>query len=876
MGVLVCIILIVVLICREQSRAEEEILHKRAIKDFVNEVQLLKSCLDEEGLKTYNEKKKQGFIAKTTNSVPINQQVASSLNTSNNMNTSVVENNSNAVLEQDTQRNVNTEIIKEVKKERKIIQKETMKNNAILAVGSIFIVIAAISFLYTGWDVLHNAFKIGVLGILAVVFLMLSYLAKHKMKLPQTSKAFFYIAMGYIPIVFFSLSLLDLIGNYFSISGDGRFIYMFGVSIVIMLLYYTLSVKFKDSKLHVAAHVMQTLVLIFGMLAFNIPAEYKGILFIGHTFLFNIISAKTNIFPKTTNSYGLYQSIIHSFISLPFFLVALESPVYLMLSSIITMMVYYFLGKKYNIILFTIGGHILQTIAIFFACVALNLEEMIWIIAILIHSILFNLISSKVEKNKGINLDCGKLLFGMYFVISLIYLFYVWGSLMSVLIALLFLVNAFVIKAMNENEEWSKIQILRVFAYFFIVVLSFLKIKFFGNTYELPLIVKEILWSLVIGLTSVFYLKNPKSKLSKGGIFTNYIALAIISFIPSDVAKVLIPGNFFTVIGYLLVMLNLYIVKNKEEDIIKISTFVYTLFRLFIEKNIVSHIVYAIICVISWFDFERKEELQKYKIIPFIAYIIELYDGGIGIFSEYLIVPILISVGMVVLLEFLSFVKLKNNEPYVIMSLFYTILPFLILNESLNEYVLPVVLVFWSLVNLIITIDSLRIFVKLVMSISLLYIYENFVMNLFFINSTALIHLGFIVFLHFITRKLKNQKLSSYKAIEYIGLICIYLTALSSILTAEDALIYLIMLAVLVIVAYSKKYGPLFATTIVAIFVKLFELTAVFWFAIPWWGYLVVIGSVMIGFSMRNEKSNQNSKKLLAEKLKSAKEYLDI
>lgn len=210
------------------------------------------------------------------------------------------------------------------------------------------------------------------------------------------------------------------------------------------------------------------------------------------------------------------------------------------------------------------------------------------------------------------------------------------------------------------------------------------------------------------------------------------------------------------------------------------------------------------------------------------------------------------------------------------MSLFYTLLPFGIIPELPNKYILPVILAIWSLVNLIITIDSLRVIVKLIMSLSILYIYENLVADIFLVNNTALIHLGLIVYLHFITRKLMNRRLSSYKVIEYIGLICIYLVALESIAGPEDALIYLIMLAVLVLFAYSKKFGPLFATTVVAIVVKLFELTQEFWFAIPWWIYLAIIGSFFMRFAMHNEKVNQITKHSLKEKIKEAKEYLDM
>ena len=69
----------------------------------------------------------------------------------------------------------------------------------------------------------------------------------------------------------------------------------------------------------------------------------------------------------------------------------------------------------------------------------------------------------------------------------------------------------------------------------------------------------------------------------------------------------------------------------------------------------------------------------------------------------------------------------------------------------------------------------------------------------------------------------------------FIVLICIYLSALVNVISPVDGLLYLFMLTFFVILAYSKKLGPLLSTTIFALLVKLFELTHMFWFAIPWW-----------------------------------------
>ena len=86
-------------------------------------------------------------------------------------------------------------------------RKNEARNNAILAVGATFIVVAAMSFLYSTWYTVPNIVKSAVILILAGVFLGLSRLAGKVFKLTKTAKAFFYIAMVYIPICLFSIHL---------------------------------------------------------------------------------------------------------------------------------------------------------------------------------------------------------------------------------------------------------------------------------------------------------------------------------------------------------------------------------------------------------------------------------------------------------------------------------------------------------------------------------------------------------------------------------------------------------------------------------------------------------------------------------------------
>ena len=76
-----------------------------------------------------------------------------------------------------------------------------MKNVMILVSGAILIVLSAIVFLMSTWNVIPNFVKTIVLTLLIGVFLGESKIADKKLKLKLTSITFYYLAMAYIPIM---------------------------------------------------------------------------------------------------------------------------------------------------------------------------------------------------------------------------------------------------------------------------------------------------------------------------------------------------------------------------------------------------------------------------------------------------------------------------------------------------------------------------------------------------------------------------------------------------------------------------------------------------------------------------------------------------
>lgn len=159
------------------------------------------------------------------------------------------------------------------------------KNTSILIVGSILIVLAAIVFLTTAWNSISDIIKTIVLFLFVGIFLGASKIAKNKFKLEKASKTFFYIAMAYIPICILSVSIFGLMGNYLSINGAGKYLYLFISTILLAILYYVVSKKTNNMYLIYGSALSQLLSVILFSLLFE---ERLFLVFI-NLLLYNIL-----------------------------------------------------------------------------------------------------------------------------------------------------------------------------------------------------------------------------------------------------------------------------------------------------------------------------------------------------------------------------------------------------------------------------------------------------------------------------------------------------------------------------------------------------------------------------------------------------------
>lgn len=161
----------------------------------------------------------------------------------------------------------NLHTLKTTKKEK--MDSQASKNLSVLITGSILIVLAAIVFLTSTWQSIPNILKTLILFLLAAVFLGASKISKEKFHLEKASQTFFYIAMAYLPICLISISFFGLLGEFLSITGAGKYLYLGFSALILAILYYVISQKQKDHYLVYGSVLSQLLAIILITLMFE-------------------------------------------------------------------------------------------------------------------------------------------------------------------------------------------------------------------------------------------------------------------------------------------------------------------------------------------------------------------------------------------------------------------------------------------------------------------------------------------------------------------------------------------------------------------------------------------------------------------------------
>ena len=238
----------------------------------------------------------------------------------------------------------------------------------------------------------------------------------------------------------------------------------------------------------------------------------------------------------------------------------------------------------------------------------------------------------------------------------------------------------------------------------------------------------------------------------------------------------------------------------------------------------------------------------------------------------------LVSFGLIALTTILSIKKEKINI-YTIISAVYILMQ--TISFGLSIYINLIIAMLWSVVHYIkIPKDKLKF--EILLYILGLILYNNIISDCSKIydmidSISAFKYLGYMVFIICITRNiLKKNSVVEYKIIEYIVFSILYLSAIGYYTSETDGMIFVFMTICIMAFSYIKKFGPIFFTSLIAIILNIFLLTREFWFSVPWWIYMLTIGSALIMFAIKNELNENKDKEMLKKKMKTFKDYIDM
>lgn len=779
-----------------------------------------------------------------------------------------------------------------------IQKKEINRNNVILITGSIFIIISAILFLTSTWNFIPNTIKVSILSLLIFVFLGISNFADKKFNLSITSKAFYYIAMFYIPIVLYSFSYLKLIGNYFSVGGVGFYLYLSISSFVISAIYIFSSKK--DKNLIYFNYLFQILGVIF--IGLYIKIDYQ-IIYLLLTF-YNMAIVIKNIYFKSIYSSNvgivllcclMIYSILSTLISAVMYNMNFNYfNIYILISNIVMFISVIFDNMSNS--LFVFAKDVLLISLVLSICAFLRLNIEIQELSILLSLILLYINCDFVKKN--VMLIEKILLLGGFVLLFFISLY---NSYIISLIVLLIVICICIRRYLIEKNLKYVGFIVWLILISYLLLVDIFNLDYFG--FILLLLLSEIIKTIILSLSKKMEFNNVIEINSNIILIPNFILYAIFYILDESSSYVFIPliwifTNYFNykkankkyslfflyfasalfletlnnwlqfpinkyfsflVVSFIIMCIQFY--KNRKFDDYKIFAIFYAI-SLICNISVNSHLSFIFSFIVIIVNFIYNERIEKDKSLELLSYVFM----SLLIYSDVVILQDFnINVILSLIIICLFVIRSLINKERVISDWFalaYLVLDYII--YDIDYYLFLILIIVWSIVNFDKNKKGIDI-VKFILYLSSLLLYNNLVID-FGISDITLIKLfGYFVFFYLLTFTIIKKKNSNFaKAVEYLSFIVLNMNAINLYMNVFDGVLFITFLVTLVFIGYLMKIESLFYMSILFIFIDLFLLTREFWYSIPWWLYLLLIGICLILFAINNEThTNIKNAKLL-------------
>jgi len=94
----------------------------------------------------------------------------------------------------------------------------------ILILGVIMVLLSGLILATSNWDVMSDITKTILIGFVGILFFGVSILAEKTLKIKKTAYAFWILGSLFLPVVILSAGFFELLGQWLSVYGDGRYV----------------------------------------------------------------------------------------------------------------------------------------------------------------------------------------------------------------------------------------------------------------------------------------------------------------------------------------------------------------------------------------------------------------------------------------------------------------------------------------------------------------------------------------------------------------------------------------------------------------------------------------------------------------------------
>ncbi len=805
---------------------------------------------------------------------------------------------------------------KRLEEEKAAKRAEESRTSIFLIAGSVLIILAAVVFLATGWHYLSDIIKTFVLALGVVLFLGGSKIAKEKYNIPKTAKTFFFIAMAYIPIFLLSLSVFGLLGEYLSIYGAGKYLYL-GISGIITAVVYYLAYKADNGNgLFYASLLAQVTSVILITLTF---AENERLVMINlalyNLLLILFLGKKENpllfkgIFSIIPFFVGFFSIFLfgEQFASIPL--------LYLVLT--VNFVILYFLNKEDRVMpvfvvtsIYITGLHtilielmpnsdnqVIHVLALAFSFIAfivlmllankkkefINATACISFISVLLLGfseagvsedimipgfiygfveLLIALLSYKLVSKSladlldfvipGIVIATGLLALVYY---EATYHFYVFFSLFVFMIGEIIPLD----KEKNIKKIW------------FVISHAFILLTYMGAYVAHP---DEFSNDVIYFILLMFV--YGYSYFRKANVVFKYLGYTSVIVMLQSLANALAVEDIVRIIFAMIPSMGIIALENKVtafqdvfspiySNVLKIIVF-FALSALDTDIAAVVAIIYAVYLIVM--NRKNVEGLKQFEdAIPIVG-VVPVILGSASLTDEFVIG--ILSIAVVALTAY-SIIK-NRVTIYTIASGAYLYL----LTGYLDSVILVQLLfVVWSFVLwYFMDEDRQKDIFKIIGICSLVALYNSIVKEIALDGYALFRYAGYIIADLFIFRSVVHKYYKDSETLEAITLALLYLIPISSYADEIDGMLFSVLIVTIMIISYFERFGTTFLVSTGALLFNAFLLTREFWFSLPWWFYLLVLGAFLVAFAGTNE-ARQNKGISITDKLKEFKSKID-